>query len=835
MWSIALSVFLVAYLPGAVVFRLPLAQRERRANLSAEERVFWCIAISLAVSSAVAFILATIGLYRFDRLLLTNGLVSLALAMGSRGDLWLHAVARRPSLSALAPASLVVLAGAVFFSAPPAEYVLGGRDPGVYLIEGVQIAQTGSLVVRDPMVETLPPEFRSMFIQQRQRFSHYGTRFMAFFVTDPDNGLVVGQFPHLYPVWVAIGYGLNGLLGARQIIAVLAILGIVAVYFCGAWLLGRPAALVGAVLLTLNVAQVWHSRYPNAEILTQLLVFMAILAFSRATVDENRFFAPLAASFLALSMLAHFSAILVVGAIGLTVVLGTIDSRRLQALFLIPLTIGLGLVAWYYGTILSDYLGRPTEILTRAGPNQILLMWIGLAVLCAVLWFTWRGRHRGTIHAWLPWAVAGTLTVLVAYAYFFRMPVFGLAPHDAGAVRDFAAVYISPVGLLTALLGLWVLVRRAFWPGLTFIISLTVFSCFVFYKIRIVPEHFWLARRFLPVILPSVCLLIGYAVCLPTSVRLPAWLDRRGVRGGLFALGAVLLLLLAGRSVAATRPIINYVEYAGVIPHLETLADQFDDSDLVLIETRYASDLHTLAVPLAYIYGRQVLLLTAREPDPETLRNFLAWAQSRYQRVVFVGSGGSQLLSRSTTAVPLTLEQFQVPEYERSYPAPPREIRYKDFTFGIYELLPRSVTQATVEIDVGHLDDLFVRQFYNKETAGPDTTFRWTRKRSLVFLPALSDEVRRVTLWLGAGSRPAHITGATVEVHLNEVLLGSVTPVNSFEPYHFEIPLVLASEIGTSEEAAVLRLESTTWSPRAALGEADSRDLGVMVDRITVN
>ena len=834
MWSIALSVFLVAYLPGAVVFRLPIAHRERRANLPAEERLFWYVVTSLAISSVVVLALAAEGWYRFDRLLLVNGTVCLALAIGARGRLRLLAPAPRPNISALAPAALVVLASAIFFSAPPAEYVLGGRDPGVYLIEGVQIAQTGSLVVRDPMVETLPPEFRSMFIGQRANISHYGTRFMAFFVTDPDTGLVVGQFPHLYPVWVAIGYGLDGLSGARRAVGVLAVFSVVAVYFCGAWLFGRPAAILGAVLLTLNVAEVWYSRYPNAEILTQLLVFTAILAFSRATVDEDRFFAPLAASLFALSMLAHFSAILVIGAIGLTVLLGTIDARRLQASFLVPLTIGLAFVAWYYGTILSEYLGRPLAIMSRAGPVQVALGGIGLALLCSVFLFARHGRFRAQIHVWLPWCVGITLIILAAYSYFFRMPVGRLAPHDAAALRDFAAVYISPLGLIMALLGLWVLIRRAFWPGLAFIVSLAAFSCFVFYKIRIVPEHFWLARRFLPIILPSACLLIGYTISLPASVRFPAFLERRGIRAGLLALGAVLLVVLVGRSVAATLPILSYVEYAGVIPRLEALADEVSDSDLVLIEARQASDLHTLAVPLAYVYARQVLLLTTREPDPGAFRDFLAWAQGRYRRVLFVGGSGSQLLSRSTAAVPLALERFQVPEYERSYPTSPLEVRQKDFTYGIYELLPRLVSPETVEIDIGQFDDLYVRQFYNKETAGNDTTFRWTRESSLVLVPALSDEVRRVTLWLGAGTRPTNVAGATVEIYLSEIRLGSATPTSSFQPYPFEIPPAVASEIGTSEEAAVLRLESTTWSPRAALGESDSRDLGVMVDRVTI-
>jgi uncharacterized membrane protein len=54
----AVAALVVAYLPGAVLFRLPVADRDRRAALPAEERLFWHVVISLAVSLTVALVLA---------------------------------------------------------------------------------------------------------------------------------------------------------------------------------------------------------------------------------------------------------------------------------------------------------------------------------------------------------------------------------------------------------------------------------------------------------------------------------------------------------------------------------------------------------------------------------------------------------------------------------------------------------------------------------------------------------------------------------------------------------------------------------------------------------
>ena len=68
--------------------------------------------------------------------------------------------------------------------------------------------------------------------------------------------------------------------------------------------------------------------------------------------------------------------------------------------------------------------------------------------------------------------------------------------------------------------------------------------------------------------------------------------------------------------------------------------------DLVIVEARDAqSDVHVMATPLAYIYGRNVLVLNSARPDKAVFATFLEWARARYRRVLFVGGGGTDLLS----------------------------------------------------------------------------------------------------------------------------------------------------------------------------------------------
>jgi uncharacterized membrane protein len=74
-----IQLLLIAWLPGAVIFRLPCADRDKRA-LDAEERLFWAVIVSLAVSLSVVLTLALVNRYTFDRLLMVNATVALVAA-----------------------------------------------------------------------------------------------------------------------------------------------------------------------------------------------------------------------------------------------------------------------------------------------------------------------------------------------------------------------------------------------------------------------------------------------------------------------------------------------------------------------------------------------------------------------------------------------------------------------------------------------------------------------------------------------------------------------------------------------------------------------------------
>jgi hypothetical protein len=435
----------------------------------------------------------------------------------------------------------------------------------------------------------------------------------------------------------------------------------------------------------------------------------------------------------------------------------------------------------------------------------------------------------------LPLAIALALVVAAAYAWWWRGPSpegtkGGLTDYDAYAFRTFGQLYLHPVGVILAVAGFVLVAWRAFWRDPAFMLSFAAFSLFLFYKIQIVPLHFWMGRRFLTLILPGALLLASAAAFAPLG-------QPRRWRIARAAAGAVLLVLLGQRYITASMPLVHHVEYAGVIPALERLAGQFGDRDLVIVESRDAgSDMHILATPLAYIYARHVLVLPSVRPDKAMLRAYLEFARNRYDRIWFLGGGGTDLLSRQIGAIPVYEQQVRVPEYEVTpWPALPAAVRRKDLDYSLYELTLDPQPRERFDLDVGVRDDLYLLRFYAKEqTEG--RTVRWTRTRSLVSVPGLRGGEAELVLELHDGGRPV-VQGASpprVEVLFDDTSLGTIDVTPGFREYRLPLPAPLVQRAAARDQPATITLLSSTWMPMTYLGGTDSRELGVMVDRIQI-
>ena len=812
---------LVAWLPGAVLYRIPGAHRDLRAGLPAEERFFWQVIISLGLALSLVLVLGALGRYRFEYLLWAQGAITVLPVLAWRGRLRLGRTAPPPRLAIVIPVALVALCAIRFL--PPAEYIVGGKDPGVYVNEGVQLAQRGSITITDPIVAAVPAPLRDLFFPSHGQAEYYSIRFMGFPIQDPETGYVIGQFPHLFPAALAIGYGIDGLTGVRRTTPFLATLGVLAVYLFAAALFGRPVAAFAATLLALNVIEAWFGRYPNTEVVMQLFLFAAMLGVLRWQADDIGFFAPVSGALLGLMVFLRIDALLPVVAISGGILLATTIGQRASWWFFATLAVPLFVAVPYLNGPMRAYSTYPRGFIANLDTWQHITIGLG-AFAAATALFAARqsAATRAALLRWVPLVCAATIAAAGLYALFFREPGGKLTDYDAHALRMFANFYVTVPVVLAAIIGYAVFARLLFWRSPVFFLVLGAFGLFFFYKLRIVPEHFWAARRFVPVILPATLILASAAA-----------VGGRGygpwpLRAARLVIGFVFLGLAASSYARASAPVADYVEFAGVIPRIEALASHIADDDLVVVESRDAGgDLHIVGLPLAYIYARNVLVLNSARPDRELFIGLVDWARTRYRRVLFLGGGGTDLVSPGFGVSQLWRDRFEVPEYDSVWNGYPRGPRPRKFDYALYQLTSGPV-QHPLDIDIGAADDVYVVRFQGKEES-EGRTFRWTSDQSIVTLGSLPEAAGEVALLASDGGRPDAAPPARVEVFIGETSIGQVEIEGPFREYRVQIPPRIVSE-----RPVELRLKSILWNPAKVLGSPDDRELGVMVDRVTV-
>jgi hypothetical protein len=512
-----------------------------------------------------------------------------------------------------------------------------------------------------------------------------------------------------------------------------------------------------------------------------------------------------------------------------------------------PVLVAIGLLGyWYLQGPMIGYSAYPLGFTRDQGG-----WWLVAAAFASIGGVRLILRRPGVlaaVKAAVPSLLAAGVVALAVYAYFFRAEGGGLTEYDARALWTFGQ-YVTPWVLGASILAFTILVLRHFWRDPAFFLTFTTYGVFFFYKTRIVPEHFWLTRRFLAVALPGALLILAALVHeAGGGHRLIAFWARvrrsavaTSARVWLQAVGAVLLaVVLVPVGVTfwrASDPVRRHVEYEGLRQQLERLASRIGDDDLLLVEGRVgASDVHTFAQPLAYIYQRHVLVVPTALPPKRQIEAFVRWARSQYGEVYFLGGGGTDLLSRRLAAEPIASDQFTVPEYDAPLNAHPAGVRHKEFEFGLYRLRPTSdLPSGPIDLTIGTRDDLHTVRFHSKEgRPGQSLVYRWTRDLSYIMLLGMAEDARTITLWMSNGGRPSHAPPATVEATIDDSSLGTVTVGNAVLPYTFDIPPDVAREAAASPDPVRLSLRVPTWNPAEMGAGTDTRDLGVQITRAQV-
>jgi hypothetical protein len=339
---------------------------------------------------------------------------------------------------------------------------------------------------------------------------------------------------------------------------------------------GSVAATIVALLLATNMLEVWQAKYPTTEILAQLLIGGALLFGALSIQLRSRAAAAAAGLLVGIGWLDRPDGLLVVG---MSLAAGALlwatsrwDGRCTAfALGLLVVVPHAAWQAWWYARYYNLINGVPTGL-------TVLLASAAVVVVALVTRPILR-RHplpdpSPQTRSRIGLGVVAVVAVAVVLG-FLRPRLFGAAyqdfhgprvrSYDEQALRRLSWFLTLPAfGLLIA--GVAVVAMRrlgtAVWmlvlPGLL----LMPLYC---YSSRNSSRLMWWGRRFVPVVLPTVVILV--AIALAYGLRHRLWRP----------VAAALLVFLVVTFLRQSWPLRHHEEYAGAQAVVTDVADVTHD------------------------------------------------------------------------------------------------------------------------------------------------------------------------------------------------------------------------------------------------------------------
>ncbi len=564
------------------------------------EAVMLRLAASAAVAAPLLVLLALAGWFRTPVIVVSFGACAVV-AWGwarRRGGF-------RARFSGWDAATLALVGGSfALYAARPAEYVINSRDPGVYTLIADRLARTGEFFVRDPLVGA---------VASFHDFAR-GEKYPGLYLYGED--LLVPQFFPGPFAFLGLGNLAGGLWGSLYVVPVFGALAVGMAFLLGSELFGRWAGLIGAALLATSYTQVWWSRHPSSEIVTQFFVLGGLWLAARFVRGGGGGTGFVAGLLFGGAMLVRVDAFLAASVLpllaGYDLFLGRPVRRWLYPAVPILLAGLAGLV--YLNTIAGRYLNL---IYGRHDLDEALKLvpyaLVAVVIFVLLLWIL--RRRLGERVAWWLRLRVGSVAAACALAIvgvalwgYFVLPVpWESLPNDS---RDYDAYreqilvrltwFVTPPVALLALLGLVLAARRPDAARMLLFGAILAFGVLYTAVPNVAPDLPWATRRFVPAVFPGVALLAGFAAVEAGRGLSRLWSPRAGL-----ALTGALAALACAWTIHATLPILTFRELEGAVAAFDRIESEIPDADVIFVEVPDATD--RSASTFEYLYGRPVL------------------------------------------------------------------------------------------------------------------------------------------------------------------------------------------------------------------------------------
>lgn len=523
---------------------------------------------------------------------------------------------------------LLIVAG-IFYFAYPTYFMWAGRDQAIYLINGANIAKTGSHHLPDnQVIDEAYDDIRD--------FSDLAYTGIYSDYEEGDSDVpsrVTSQFLQYFSAALALGYSLAGLEGLVRVNALIGILCLLAVYYFVKRVMDRETGLIAAALLAFNPAQLWSSRITQTESLYQLFVFLGLYLFAVAWRQNKAGYALAVGVLLGSIGLNRVDSYLVgAGVLSFACYVNLwIRERKKVGMYLCGAYIATASVSIGYSFVFSKYYA-----MTQGGYKEIVLL--NLALAAAVLATYFLGRLQllrdhpvfcaAMDQKWSRYLLFGIGLALFAIDYFW-MPALQDVLVDGGDFGKRALVefcwYISVFSVPFFFYGLWKITEDREKRRELLLFLAIGFSSLLLYIIRpsITPDHPWASRRWVSVAFPFVLILVAMGIQKMPGIWKKGKSDFHFTR----FLAAV---LLTGYAMYQCR-LFLFVPLMKELPsQYEKLAGELKSGEL------YFARNSQIASILRFVYDKDVVLL--KEGSQPELYQYLA---DNKETIQYIGSAGT--------------------------------------------------------------------------------------------------------------------------------------------------------------------------------------------------
>jgi hypothetical protein len=592
------------------------------------------------VASLAGVVLLIAGAFSPQRVLLIGALFALLAAH----RLAIPGFERWPAKGKALLAMILVFAVVVRW--PPALYLQGGQDQGVYVAMAAHFADTGSLDIVDDLRARLQgPES----LRRYDANNTGGGLYQPGAYTDASTpGHYIFQFYPVHPIWMAVFgemFGMEHAAVSQIFFALVSLLfaALLAERLTSDW----RAGILYAAIITVLPLHVFFSKFPISEMPTLAFALMGWFALSCYQETSSRQSRPLWLVVAVLCFAALFCTrisgftylpIVFVGALLTHLYVDDARVRRQWAMCWASIVIVYVISVWYGLTYSYPYsrdiytMGFGERIYAQLRWILPVLLLVALAPFLLTLMPRWRLRARDALSAvWIGGQRGiGILFITLVALGLARAGLLAFTDHyqgnpwydirwhvshggdDAWRRGSFyvAAAHLSPFFAALTFFSLWK-------PGLsgarvllvTMLLAMTAYTAIVQW---FVPYQYYYARYQLSELIPYALLIV--------IVRGHEWWYWPRIRGVLIA-----ALTLSGVYFAwYTWPLVGFREGKGAHESLARIADHLDSNDVLLFDQTATLNPHELVTPLRFFFGKHVYTFGDRALLPEIVHDLHA-------------------------------------------------------------------------------------------------------------------------------------------------------------------------------------------------------------------